>query len=162
MKYARCGLDDNFNSYSGQFPAPFFVERFPTKKKLYFGWKRLDEGVTVKIIVMKQLLKLAAMLMLVSSVTHVVQLQVYPPEHHVIGAAAFGIIYFFIGLFLLRRNRLALWLGAIMPSIGGILGVYRFLFLHPNPFTIFHVLIDLVVVPICIYNLNHNPSDRST
>ncbi|MGL6342017.1 MAG: hypothetical protein ACRC80_23085 [Waterburya sp.] len=102
---------------------------------------------------MKQLIKLAGMLMLISSVTHVVQLQVYPLEHHVIGAAAFGIIYFFIGLFLLRRNRLALWLGSIAPSIGGVLGVYRFLFLHPNPFTIFHVLIDLVVVPICICNL---------
>ena len=107
---------------------------------------------------MKQFLKLAAMLLLVSSVTHVVQLQVYPLEHHVIGAAVFGIIYFFIGLFLLRRNRLALWLGAIVPSIGGILGVYRFLFLHPNPFTIFHVLIDLVVVPICIYSLKQKRS----
>ncbi len=102
---------------------------------------------------MKQLLELAGILMLVSSVTHVVQLQVYPLEHHVIGAAAFGIIYFFIGLFLLRRNRLALWLGAIMPSIGGVLGVYRFLFLHPNPFTIFHVIVDLIVVPICIYQI---------
>ncbi|MGK7892324.1 MAG: hypothetical protein AB4372_01405 [Xenococcus sp. (in: cyanobacteria)] len=39
--------------------------------------------------------------MIISSVTHVVQLQVYPLEHHVIGAAAFGIIYFFIGFFLL-------------------------------------------------------------
>jgi hypothetical protein len=58
------------------------------------------------------------MLMLVYSVTHVVQLQVYPLEHHVIGAAAFGIICFFIGFFLLRRHRLAFWLGAIMPSIG--------------------------------------------
>lgn len=102
---------------------------------------------------MKQFIKLAGMLMLVSSVTHVAQLQVYPLEHHVIGAAAFGIIYFLIGLFLLRRNLLALWFGAIIPTIGGILGVYRFLFLHPNPFTIFHVLIDLIVVPICIGNL---------
>ncbi|MGV2826886.1 hypothetical protein [Myxosarcina sp. GI1(2024)] len=33
----------------------------------------------------------------------------------------------------------------------GVLGVDRFLFLHPNPFTVFHVSIDLVVVPICIY-----------
>jgi hypothetical protein len=102
---------------------------------------------------MNQLRRLAGMLMIISSVTHVLQLKVYPLEHHVIGAAAFGIIYFFIGLFLLRRNRLALWLGAIMPSIGGVLGVYRFLFLHSNPFTVFHVAIDLVVVPICIYNL---------
>ena len=102
---------------------------------------------------MNQLIRLAGMLMIISSVTHVLQLLVYPLEHHVIGAAAFGIIYFFIGFFLLRRNRLAFWIGAILPSIGGVLGVYRFFFLHPNPFTIFHVAIDLVVVPICIYNL---------
>ena len=107
---------------------------------------------------MKQLLKLAGVLMLVSSVTHVIQLQVYPLEHHVIGAAGFGVIYFFIGLFLLRKKRLALWFGAILPSIGGILGIYRFVFLHPNPFPVFHVLIDLIVVPVCIYHLRqkHN------
>lgn len=102
---------------------------------------------------MKNFIKLAGMLMLISSVTHIVQLQVYPLEHHVIGAAAFGIIYFFIGLFILRCDRLAFWFGAILPSIGGVLGIYRFIFLHPNPFTVFHVLIDLIVVPVCIYNL---------
>ncbi len=102
---------------------------------------------------MKQLIRLAGILMIISSITHVLQLWVYPLEHHVIGAAAFGIIYFFIGFFLLRRNHLALKMGAILPSIGGLLGVYRFLFLQPNPFTIFHVVIDLVVVPICIYSL---------
>ena len=108
-----------------------------------------------------KLLKLAGVLMLVSSVTHVVQLQVYPLEHHVIGAAGFGIIYFFIGLFLLRRRRLAMWFGAILPTIGGILGVYRFFLLHPNPFTVFHVIIDLIVVPICIYHLRQNQKERS-
>lgn len=102
---------------------------------------------------MKQLLRLAGMLLLVSSATHVVQLQVYPLEHHVIGAAGFGIIYFFIGLLLLRYKPIAIWLGAIVPSLGGVLGIYRFLFLHPNPFTIFHVIVDLIVVPICIYKL---------
>ena len=98
-------------------------------------------------------LKLAGMLMLISGVTHVIQLQVYPLEHHVIGAAGFGIIYFFIGIFLLRRRRWAMWLGAILPTIGGILGLYRFFFLHPNPFTVFHVIVDLIVVPICIHYL---------
>ena len=102
---------------------------------------------------MNQLIKLAGILMIISSVTHVVQLQVYPLEHHVIGAALFGIIYFFIGFFLLRRNPLAFWMGAILPSIGGVLGLYRFFFLHPNPFTIFHVVIDVIVVPICIDRL---------
>ena len=67
-------------------------------------------------------------------------------------------VNFFIGLFLLRQNQIAFWLGAILPSIGGILGVYRFIFLHPNPFTVFHVVIDLVVVPICIYKLRQKYS----
>ena len=107
---------------------------------------------------MKRINTLAGMLMIISSVTHVLQLKVYPLEHHVIGAAAFGIIYFFIGFFILRRNHLAFWMGAILPSIGGVLGIYRFLWLHPNPFTIFHVAIDLVVVPICIYNLRRKTS----
>ena len=102
---------------------------------------------------MKRIRRIAGMLMIISSVTHVLQLFVYPLEHHVLGAAAFGIIYFFIGLFLLRRNLVAIWLGAILPSLGGILGIYRFFWLHPNPFTIFHVAIDLIVVPICIYHL---------
>ncbi len=97
--------------------------------------------------------KLAGMLMIISSVTHVLQLRVYPLEHHVIGAAGFGIIYFFIGIFLLRRDRLAFWFGAILPTIGGILGFYRFFWLHPNPFTVFHLAIDLIVVPICIGHL---------
>jgi hypothetical protein len=108
-----------------------------------------------------QLLKFAGVLMLVSSVTHVVQLQVYPLEHHVIGAAGFGVLYFFIGFFLLRRRRLAIWFGAILPTIGGILGVYRFVFLHANPFTVFHVIIDLIVVPICIYYLKQSKKERS-
>ncbi|BAU64427.1 hypothetical protein STA3757_17990 [Stanieria sp. NIES-3757] len=97
--------------------------------------------------------KLAGMLMLISGVTHLMQLLVYSLEAHVLGAAAFGIVYLIIGFLLLRSRRLALWLGAILPTIGGILGVYRFLFLHPNSFTIFHVAIDLIVVPICINNL---------
>ena len=97
--------------------------------------------------------KLAGMLMIISGVTHLLQLLVYPLEGHVIGAATFGIVYFIIGLMLLRFKTIALWLGAILPTIGGILGIYRFIFLHSNPFSVFHVIIDLIVVPICIYLL---------
>lgn len=91
--------------------------------------------------------------MIVSGVTHNLQLLVYAKEGHVWGAAAFGIAYFVIGLMLLRYSRVALWWGAILPTIGGILGIYRFVFLQPNGFSIFHVGIDLIVVPICIYLL---------
>lgn len=42
--------------------------------------------------------KFAGILMIISGITHLIQLQVYPLEGHVIGAAAFGIVYFIIGL----------------------------------------------------------------
>jgi len=100
--------------------------------------------------VMNKIRSIAASLMLISGVTHVVQIPIYGAHGSVIGAAAFGVVYFIIGLFLFGRFRAALWAGAVLPAIGGVLGVYRFIFLHPNPFSVFHVLIDLVVVPCCI------------
>ena len=96
-----------------------------------------------------ELRRFAAGLMLLSGVTHVAQLAVYGAELSVVGASIFGGVYFLIGLLLLGRSRAALFLGAILPALGGMLGVYRFLYLHPNPFSIFHVAIDLVVVPVC-------------
>ena len=74
------------------------------------------------------------------------QLAVYPAHAHVVTAAAFGVLYFAIGLYLLGPARAALWCGALFPLIGGSLGIYRFIVLQPNPFTVLHVLIDLVVI----------------
>jgi hypothetical protein len=107
---------------------------------------------------MNPLRVIAAVLMLVSGITHISQRFVYKAS--VIGTASFrliglwGIIYFIIGLFLLLgKTRVALWAGAILPAIGGLLGVYRFFFLHINPFSVFHVIIDLIVVTSCVYLL---------
>jgi hypothetical protein len=104
---------------------------------------------------------LAGALLLLSGVTHVAQLAVYPAEGHVIGAASFGVAYFLIGIFLVRRSRSALWWGAILPAVGGTLGIYRFLSIHTNPFSIFHVVIDVVVVPVCIYCLVRRRRSRT-
>ncbi|NUM54403.1 MAG: hypothetical protein HUU46_12215 [Candidatus Hydrogenedentes bacterium] len=99
--------------------------------------------------------RVAAVLMLVSGVTHVAQLYFYPANHSAWGASIFGGIYFALGLYLrFSKGRAALWLTAILPSIGGALGVWRFLHLHRNPFSVFHVAVDLVVVPCCIYLLS--------
>jgi len=98
--------------------------------------------------------------MLLSGVTHVSQLFVYGFKHHVIGAAVFGAIYFLIGLALLGRTKIALWIGIVLPSIGGILGVYRFLVLQVNSFSIFHIIIDLIVVPVCIYLLTKSGGEK--
>ena len=107
---------------------------------------------------MKRVHTTAGMLMISSSVIHMLHLTVYPLEYHVIGAAIFGIIYFFIGLFLLGANNLAFWMGAILPSIDGIWGVYRFLSLDPNLFELVHLMSDLIVVSICIYSLKEKVS----
>jgi hypothetical protein len=93
------------------------------------------------------------MLMIISGVTHIIQLQVYGAKFHVLGAALFGVAYFLIGLRLLKPGKAGLLWGAILPSIGGVLGVFRFVALHANPFTVFHVIVDLIVVPICIREL---------
>jgi hypothetical protein len=93
---------------------------------------------------------LAAMLMMISGTTHILQLAVYGASFHVIGAVLFGVAYFIIGYALLQTHRVAFWWGAILPSIGGTLGIIRFLAWHANPFTVFHLLINVVVVPICV------------
>lgn len=102
---------------------------------------------------MKKQLMLAGILMIISGITHVSQIFFYDEARTLIGVSAFGVAYFLIGVFLLRQNRIAIWVGAILPAIGGMGGTYRLFVLQPNPFSAFHVLIDLVVVPICIYTL---------
>ena len=94
--------------------------------------------------------KLAAGLMLLSGVTHVAQLAVYPGHADVIGAAMFGVLYLLLGAYLLQPKRAALWLATIFPMIGGSLGVLRFLTVRANPFSVFHVIIDIVVISICV------------
>ena len=94
----------------------------------------------------------AGSLLVLSGITHMTQLLVYDHAGHVVGASLFGLIYLIIGAgILLKKNRIFYGLGIVLPSIGGGLGVHRFVNLHPNPFSVFHVAIDLIVVPICIY-----------
>jgi hypothetical protein len=100
--------------------------------------------------------RVAALLLMISGVTHVIQLQVYGAHFHVVGAVLFGIAYFVIGWGLTRPGRMALWWGAILPSIGGVLGILRFMAFHANPFTVFHVIIDIIVVPICVRQLRRS------
>ncbi len=102
----------------------------------------------------------AGVLLLISAVTHVAQLFVYGTEAHVLGAAGFGVIYLFVGLFLVFRKRWALWLGVILPSVGGVLGILRFVFRQSTPFIIFHVLVDIVVIVICIYLLTKHLREK--
>lgn len=108
----------------------------------------------------EKLILLAGILLVISGITHVSQIFVYGIEGHIIGAVTFGVIYFVLGILLIlfKENKLIMLLGAILPTIGGILGVGRlFLFYvlasgEINFFIVFHVIVDIIVVPICIYS----------
>lgn len=97
--------------------------------------------------------RLAAALLLISGLTHVAQLAVYARDTHVIAAAAFGAVYVAVGLLLVRGSRAGLWLALTLPSVGGVLGGWRFMSVHRNPFSVFHVAIDVLAVAICAYTL---------
>ena len=94
---------------------------------------------------------ISGILLVISGVTHISQLWVYPTDVSAIGASIFGILYFVIGVILLLKYEAGLWLSIIFPVIGGVLGVYRFIFLHSNPFTIFHLIIDIIVITLSTY-----------
>ncbi|MDR3414894.1 MAG: hypothetical protein P4L83_01795 [Nevskia sp.] len=94
--------------------------------------------------------RIAAGLMLLSGATHVAQLWVYPGQADVIGAAVFGALYFLLGLYLLQPKRAALWCAIVFPLIGGSLGLYRYLMVRPNPFSLFHVAVDVAVIALCV------------
>ena len=49
--------------------------------------------------------RVAAVLMLISGVTHVAQLAFYGAETSAIGASLFGVVYFVLGLLLLGKGR---------------------------------------------------------
>ncbi|MGH7895526.1 MAG: hypothetical protein ACREQL_12720, partial [Candidatus Binatia bacterium] len=67
-------------------------------------------------------------------------------------AVGFGVCYLAIGVLLLRRGALGLWLGAIVPGIGGLLAGLVAL-ANPEPLVVFHAVIAWVVFASCIYLL---------
>lgn len=102
---------------------------------------------------------LAGALLIISAFTHTLQVFVYGGVWHNIGAAAYGAMYLFLGIGLIRYldSKGLVLLCVLLPLIGGVGGVIRFLFLHTetaNLFIVLHVVIDLVVVPTCIYLFN--------
>jgi len=94
----------------------------------------------------------AAILMLISSCTHLVQLFVYPAESNLVSGliVLFTLAYFLMGIFLLLRSRSVLWVAIILPAIGAILASIRVATMTVNPLVYFHLVVDIVVILICI------------
>ncbi|MHA1264420.1 MAG: hypothetical protein ACTSRS_04215 [Candidatus Helarchaeota archaeon] len=101
----------------------------------------------------------AGILLVISAFTHVLQIFIVGFAWHDIFAAIFGLCYAVIGILLIKfqKNRRVLILGIILPSIGGVLGYVRLtmielaLYNFVNYFIIFHLIVDCIVVPVCVY-----------
>jgi hypothetical protein len=100
--------------------------------------------------------------MLFSGITHPAQMLFYGTDPEIRGPAMSGILFFFVGLFLLTRFRLALWVAIVLPLMGGVGAVYRIVDATPTAFTYFHALIDFVVVGLCVLVLFRLNRDGET
>ena len=101
---------------------------------------------------MPQARKLASALMLFTGVAHVVYVLVAGEAGGGAGAALAGVIYFGIGLALRRPGAWSLWLGALLPALGG-LGGARLILQRFDAVLLLFVAIDVVVVACCVYLL---------
>ncbi len=101
--------------------------------------------------------KLAGVLMLISAVTHTSELFVFGWSPVIAIVLGFAVAFGCIGVFLLREGDRVLWWGAILPSIAIVLGIGNSIrngAIHP--YTIWHLIVDFTVVPICVYHLVRN------
>ena len=89
-------------------------------------------------------------LLIVSFFTHVSQLFIYGHTPPTIIVAAFGVMYLVISAFMIMGYGYTALAASVVPAIGASLGIYRFLTIIPNPFSIFNVALDAIIVPISI------------
>jgi len=105
---------------------------------------------------MQTLWRIAAYAIMGIAASHVAQLfLMYDELTPVIqlGMLIVGWAWFVIGFFLLRESRTAAWIAIFVTAIGGIGATIRLISYQFQPFGIFHVMLDAVVVSICIYLL---------
>ncbi|NHI88138.1 MAG: hypothetical protein EAX87_01375 [Candidatus Thorarchaeota archaeon] len=103
-----------------------------------------------------RLRQMAGVLLIISAITHTLQVFVYGGVSGNVAAALYGVMYLVLGASVIKypERNLLLLMCIIIPGIGGTGGVIRFLFMHTheaNYFIVLHVIIDMVVVPTCVY-----------
>jgi hypothetical protein len=91
--------------------------------------------------------------MLIAGVMHVSLLFTHDGAGSAIGPAIFGLVYLGVGIDLFSRRRSGLWLGALVPVVGGVLGVLRSSAVWEDKFLMFHLAAYVVVVLICSFLL---------
>jgi hypothetical protein len=98
---------------------------------------------------------LAGMVLIASSITHLVQLAIVGFEWHDIAAAVIGGLYGLLGaiLLLFDNNKPLTFTGIVFPFIGGTLGFVRLISIeigqygNINWFIVWHLIADAIIVP---------------
>jgi hypothetical protein len=96
--------------------------------------------------------KLASGLLLFTGIAHVLYTLVGGEAGGGVAAALAGVVYLGIGLALRRPDVWPLWLGALLPALGGLGGTQLVLTRFDAVLLLF-VVIDVVVVACCVYEL---------
>lgn len=112
---------------------------------------------------MHPLRRLAGALMLASTVTHLSEPFFFPFSFPLLIAQAYGVSFLFIGVFLLRGSQRVLWWGAVLPLSAAFLGTANSIIQgYMHPITRWHLFVDLVVGPACIYLMRHDRSHEES
>jgi hypothetical protein len=110
---------------------------------------------------MKNIRYVAALLLIISGVLHIVLYFKTPDDPGIMGVLAFGIIYAAIGLLLLMPNMYALYLGLIFPIIGIIAALVEIGINNLSYTMILLLLMDIVVIICCAYLLINRTKVKS-
>ena len=113
---------------------------------------------------MAKLRTLAGTLMLMSSVTHLSEIYVFgwdsPIMFVVVG---FGVAFLVIGWHLLRGGDAVLRWGTALPALAAFLGIANSIRVGSiHPYTIWHLIVDLTVFPICAYLWTRQRAEAGT
>lgn len=110
---------------------------------------------------MHPLRTLAGALMLASTATHLSEPFFFPPSLPLLVAQLYGVSFLFIGVFLLRGSEHVLWWGAVLPLSAALLGTANSIVQGSmHPITRWHLLVDLIVGPSCLYLLRRRRPSR--
>ncbi len=97
---------------------------------------------------------IVAGLMLLSGVTHTAHFLFWRPSPaNTLIAAAFGVCFFVTGVLLLRSGSIGLWLGAVLPGIGALVGALIALTNPGQWLPVFHAGISAFVWLACVFLL---------
>jgi uncharacterized membrane protein HdeD (DUF308 family) len=102
---------------------------------------------------MKTIRYVAAVLMLITGVMHMLPVFTTPEDPNALPMLGFGIAYFLIGVLLILNKKLAEILGIVVPFIGLAIGFFKIGLKNWDTMLTIMFIIDAVVIICCIFLL---------